>query len=82
MNPYSYEELARLRLQDMQREAENRRLLGGAPPSATTAALRRLIGALSGPWAVIALTRAAVRLRETRVERSSTACAECGQEVA
>ena len=35
-------EMAWLRVQDMQREAENRRLTAGRP-SATTAALKRLV---------------------------------------
>ncbi len=42
MNEYSNHEIAWLHLQDLQREAENRRLItGGRQPSAT-AVLRRL----------------------------------------
>jgi hypothetical protein len=37
------EDIAWLRLQDMQREAENRRLIAGRRPSATMAVLRRLL---------------------------------------
>jgi hypothetical protein len=36
------EDLAWLRLQDMQREAENRRLVAGSPSSGAMSALRRL----------------------------------------
>jgi hypothetical protein len=67
MHPYSIEELAWLRLQDMQREAENRRLLVPARPSATMAAWRRLLDR----------TRNAVELRKTRLEAQSAAAAEC-----
>ena len=37
------EDVAWLRLQDMQREAENRRLVAAGRPSATIAALKRLV---------------------------------------
>lgn len=37
------EDVAWLRLQDMQREAENRRLIAAGRPSATMAALKRLV---------------------------------------
>ena len=40
-------EMAWLRLQDMQREAENRRLTAGRP-SATMAALKRLVARMPG----------------------------------
>jgi len=42
MNPYGNEEIAWLRLQDLQREAESRRLTAGGPRSSAMAALRRL----------------------------------------
>jgi hypothetical protein len=71
MNPHSYEEMAWLRLQDIQREADNRRLLGRRP-SVTMAALRRFVA-----WAV-----AAARLPDQPAESAQPASAECGQEVA
>jgi hypothetical protein len=72
MNSYANEEMAWLRLQDMQREAENRRLLAGTRRSATMAALRRLFSR----------ARLAVRPRENRVEPEAAASLECSQEVA
>ena len=55
MHQYTNEDLGWLRLQDMQREAENRRLTGGRRPSGMLHALRHL--ALGG------LRRAAARIR-------------------
>jgi hypothetical protein len=52
MNPYGNEDVAWLHLQDLQREAENRRLAAG--PSPTVATLRRLV----------ARTSAAIRARQ------------------
>jgi hypothetical protein len=72
MNRYSNEELAWLHLQDVQREAENRRLLAGAGASSTLAALRWLFSRM----------RAALQPGESRVEPTSAASAECRQEVA
>jgi hypothetical protein len=43
MHQYVNEESAWLRLQDMQREAENRRQAGGERPSAMMQAMRRLL---------------------------------------
>jgi hypothetical protein len=43
MNSRMNEDLAWLRVQDMQREAENRRLVAGSPSSAAMSAARRLI---------------------------------------
>lgn len=43
MNSRMNEDLAWLRVQDMQREAENRRLMAGAPSSPTMAAARRIV---------------------------------------
>ena len=44
MNRYQNEDMAWLRLQDSQREAENRRLTAGGGPSAAIRALRRVLG--------------------------------------
>ena len=44
MNRYQNEDIAWLHLQDMQREAENRRLTADRRPSAMLAAIRRLFG--------------------------------------
>ena len=44
MNRYSNEDIAWLHLQDVQREAENRRLAAGGRRWATVAAIRRLLG--------------------------------------
>jgi hypothetical protein len=43
MNSRMDEDLAWLRVQDMQREAENRRLMAGSPWSGAVSALSRLI---------------------------------------
>ena len=43
MNSRMNEDRAWLRVQDMQREAENRRLVAGSPSSAAVSAIRRLI---------------------------------------
>jgi hypothetical protein len=43
MNSPMNEDLAWLRVQDMQREAENRRLVAGPPSSAAMSAVRRLV---------------------------------------
>jgi len=43
-----HEDIAWLRLQDMQREAENRRLIAGRRPSATIALLKRLLARKPG----------------------------------
>jgi hypothetical protein len=44
MNRYQNEDVAWLRLQDMQREAENRRLTAGGGTSNPVGTLRRLFG--------------------------------------
>jgi len=44
MNLYQNEEVAWLHVQDLQREAENRRLMASERPSATRAIVRRLFG--------------------------------------
>jgi hypothetical protein len=44
MNRYQNEDVAWLRLQDMQREAENRRLTAGGGTSNLAGALRRVFG--------------------------------------
>ena len=44
MNRYQNEDVAWLRLQDMQREFENRRLVAGGITSTAMRALRRLLG--------------------------------------
>jgi hypothetical protein len=72
MNPYAIEVLARTRLQDMQREAENRRLLASGRPPETMAGLRRLLGA----------AMAVVQPPETRVAQPTAASTERRQEVA
>jgi hypothetical protein len=43
MNSRINEDLAWLRVQDKQREAENRRLMAGAPSSRAASAIRRVI---------------------------------------
>ena len=43
MNSRMNEDLAWLRVQDLQREAENRRLLGAAPLSTVASTFRRVI---------------------------------------
>lgn len=47
MNPNQNQDVAWLHLQDMQREAENRRLIAGRP-SSTMAALKRLVARRPG----------------------------------
>ena len=44
MNRYTNEDIAWLHLQDVQREAENRRLVAGGRQWATVAFIRRLLG--------------------------------------
>ena len=58
MNGRMNEDLAWLRVQDMQREAENRRLMSGASSSRTVSAIGRLI----------VRTIANVRSRETATQ--------------
>ena len=72
MHQYMNEDLAWLRLQDLQREAQNRRLIAGARRPATRTALRRLI-----EWSV-----AAVRPREAPIEAPSDPCGERRPEIA
>jgi len=49
MNSRMNEDLAWLRVQDRQREVENRRLVEGAPSSRAASAIRRIIaGAIAG----------------------------------
>ena len=43
MHQYTNEDLGWLRLQDMQREAENRRLIAGGRPTAMLQAMRQLL---------------------------------------
>jgi hypothetical protein len=72
MNPFANEEMAWIRLQDMQREAENGRLIAGTRRSATMAVLRSLVSRL----------RLAIRPREIRVDPDASASGEGRQEVA
>lgn len=65
MHPSGNEEIAWLRLQDLQREAENRRLT--TRPSATKAALHRLFARAS----------AAIRPREAGAQPVAVPAAEC-----
>jgi hypothetical protein len=44
MNQYQNEDMAWLRLQDLQREVENRRIAAGGSASTTIEALRRVLG--------------------------------------
>lgn len=47
MNSRMNEDLAWLRVQDMQREAENRRLVAGSPSSAAMSAVRLIVRILT-----------------------------------
>jgi hypothetical protein len=76
MNPFLNEEIAWLRLQDVQREAENRRLTARARPRPEKAALRRLFDALSGWSRRAARTRANVGLPDHHAAAASAESAD------
>jgi hypothetical protein len=55
------EDLAWLRVQDKQREAENRRLMAGAPSSRAASAIRRVIASARSRRATPPPARAAIK---------------------
>jgi hypothetical protein len=74
MNPFLNEEVAWLRVQDMQREAENRRLT--ARPRSEKSALRRLFDALAGWSRLRTRTRATTGLPDHHAAAASADSAD------
>jgi hypothetical protein len=78
MNSSLNEDMAWLRVQDMQRETGNRLLMAGAHQRPAKGALRRLIDALAG-WSRLTAPTRATGLPD---HHAVVASADCRQEIA